>query len=130
MKRPVAAAIACASALAATGAAIATPETFWTADGQDLANSLERAGDGIAAPDPCKRVGARWTCAIEDDPGSGWSANYRVTLEPDGCWRGVRVWNSFPPGLGPPDARELQARARRGPEPLAACLNVIDHVRP
>ena len=38
--------------------------------------------------------------------------------------------NCYLYGLGPPDAEELQERARRGPEPLAACVNVIDYVRP
>lgn len=94
MKRSVVAAIVCGAALAAaTGVAIASPDTFWTANGRHLANSLQRAGDGIAVPEPCKRVGKRWTCGIEDDPGSGWSADYRVSLDRDGCWRGVRVWD-------------------------------------
>ena len=117
MKRPVVVAAAvCGAALAVTcGIAAASPDTFWTADGRDLANSLQRAGEGIGAPEPCERAGQAWTCGIEDDPGSGWSATYRVTLTRDGCWRGVRVW----------DPEDLT-----GPAPLAACLSVLDYVMP
>jgi hypothetical protein len=131
MKRSVVAAIVCGSAVAsAAGVAVASPDTFWTADGPHLANSLQRAGDGIAVPDPCEKVGMRWTCGIEDDPASGWSADYWVTLDRDGCWRGVRVFDPEAHGLGPPDREHAQEEARRGPEPLAACLNVIDYVLP
>ena len=135
MKRSIVAAIVCGSAVAsATGVAVASPDTFWTADGRDLANSLQRAGDGsvdgMGVPEPCETVGMRWRCGVEDDPGSGWSADYWVTLDGDGCWRGVRVYDPEAHGLGPPDRASAREAARRGPEPIAACLDVIDYVLP
>jgi hypothetical protein len=116
MKCLVVAVTLCAAVLAAAcGVAAASPDTFWSADGGGLANSLQRAGDGIGVPEPCERVGEKWECQIEDDPGSGWSAEYRLTLDRDGCWRGVRVW----------DPEDMT-----GPTPLAACLDVLDYVLP
>ena len=119
MKWPRAAALVCGAALCtATGVAVAQPEIFWTANGRHLANSLQRVGDGIGVPEPCENAGSRWTCGIEDDPGSGWAADYRLTLNSDECWRGVRVWD--PESLVEPEP----------PEPLAGCLNVLDYVKP
>jgi hypothetical protein len=92
------------------------PQTFWTTDGGALAESLHRAGDGFAVPGRCALVPdepAVWGCAIEDDPGSGISGGYRLTLSEDDCWTGYRF-----------DHRTSSPRR------LASCVGASDHLPP
>jgi hypothetical protein len=105
---------------AVTALAIARPLTFWTPDGRDLADSLQRAGDQDFAAHPCERAArGRWRCEIEDDPGSGPSDAYAVSLGADGCWRGARSWRDEEGDLWIPGGR-----------PLRGCLQVLDFVWP
>ena len=99
-------------AAAVVAVAVVRPQTYWTADGGDLAESLQRAGDGFAVPGRCAAVGKRvWKCAIEDDVGSGPSGSYRLTLQADGCWKASR----------------LQSDAAR---PLSGCVAALDYLPP
>ena len=43
--------------------ALARPHTFMTVDGDDLADSLSRVGDGISVPEPCEHAARRYTDA-------------------------------------------------------------------
>jgi hypothetical protein len=73
------------------GVAVARPETVWTPDGDDLGRSLARAGQGFTVPHGCRPVSRpTWTCAVEDDPGSGTSGEYRLVARPDNCWSAWR----------------------------------------
>ena len=60
----------------------------------------------------------------------GWSADYRVRLGPEGCRCGVRIFDPEARGLGPADPEALREFIERGPEPLAACLDVLDYAMP
>jgi hypothetical protein len=70
---------------------LARPSTFLSPDGEDLAESLERTGEGITAPVACrKRSGSTWTCPVEDDPGSGESGYYTLRTREGDCWTATR----------------------------------------
>jgi hypothetical protein len=100
--------------------AVARPLAFWTPDGRDLAESLQRSAGHQFAAYPCQRAsGDRWRCTIEDDPGSGPSDRYALTLNRDGCWRGVRDGRDDDGKLWVP-----------GGQPLRGCLQVLDFVWP
>ena len=68
------------------------PKTFWTPDGADLARSIEGSGDTFWFPKGCQSTGNEtWSCAIEDDYGSGISGDdYLVRLGADNCWTATR----------------------------------------
>ncbi len=52
---------------------------------------MGREYTGRAKLHDCQRApDGRWQCPIEEDPGSGSSAVYWLTLEDDGCWSGAR----------------------------------------
>jgi hypothetical protein len=100
--------------------AVASPRSFWTPDGRDLADSLQRAGGHDFAAYPCTRVGGGgWRCEIEDDPGSGPSDGYALQLGRDGCWRGARYGRD---DEGVPWVP--------GGQPLRGCLQVLDFLWP
>ena len=94
--------------------AVTDPTTFWRVDGDAVAESLERAGDGFKALPPCDRRGEqRWRCAVESDPGSGMSDAYRVDVDGT-CWRATRI-----------NERDATAPAR-----LDGCLGPLDFLWP
>jgi hypothetical protein len=65
------------------------------------------SGEMFGIP-PCEPAGAAWDCRAEDDPGSGPSATYRVTVR-DGssCW----------------DAHIIAQTGSRLPANLAGCVH-------
>ena len=94
--------------------AVADPTVFWRADGESVAASLDRAGDGFRALPPCDPRGrGRWRCAVERDPGSGMSDRYTVRVDGD-CWRAVR----------------LEHERGSAPARLDGCFNPLDFLWP
>jgi hypothetical protein len=70
---------------------LARPTTFLSPDGEDLAESLERTGDGFSAPLACRKAGGdTWTCPVEDDAGSGVSGAYTLRTREGDCWTATR----------------------------------------
>jgi hypothetical protein len=66
----------------------------WTAacggasDAGRIEASLGGAIYGQTRVDCSSREGeGRWLCAVEDDPGSGWSRRLYVRVADSGCWR-------------------------------------------
>lgn len=74
--------------LGALAVAFARPETFWSLDGKDLADSVGgKTHGGFAMVGPCvSRLDGIWKCRIDHDPGSGARGVSRVTVDEDRCW--------------------------------------------
>jgi hypothetical protein len=108
--RPGRAGLAVATALLIVVAvAIVRPETFWDADGQDLADSLGGASNGaFALRGPCvKRDSSEWECPVDLDPGSHAFKTVQVQLGEDECW---------------------VARVPREHEELTGCIGFFDYM--
>ena len=107
--------LATAAVVAVVAVAVLSPTTLWTPEGRDLAESLDRAGDGFGVPDPCLRSRGGWLCTVENDPGSGVSGEYRLRVRGEDCWT----------------ARETgRFDAASNPRRLEACLKTLDYVVP
>jgi hypothetical protein len=96
--------------------AVTKPLSVWTPDGSDLARSLGRQHMGrVAVHDCAATADGRWRCPIEEDPGSGTSAYYWLSVDRDGCWSGAR-YEGFASTAGP------------GTKPRHGCLRLLDFV--
>jgi len=68
-------------------AVVAVTVRWRTPTGERLADSFDRAADGLAVVGPCESSGGGvWRCHVEDDPGSGTSTSYTLRLDTDECW--------------------------------------------